>query len=237
MPMPNIVLAKNEPIVISLGGSLIVPDGGPDVHFLTAFREFVLDLNRNGHKVILTCGGGKTARHYITAASKVTSLEAEDLDWLGIHATRLNGHLLRTLFRSVAYPNVIKNPMRTPRKFSQKVLIAAGWKPGWSTDYVACRIAGLLGVKHVINASNIDCVFTADPRKDANAKPIKEMKWKEYRKMVGDKWDPGLSAPFDPIASKYCDRHGIEVAIVDGKNLKNLERVVEGSEFKGTLLS
>lgn len=235
--MPKIELAKNEPIVISLGGSLIVPDGGPDIHFLTAFRETVIDLTRQGHKVILICGGGKTARHYINAASKVTSLEPDDLDWLGIHATRLNGHLLRTIFRSIAYPSVIKNPMRTPRQFKQKVLIAAGWKPGWSTDYVACRIAGMLGIKHIINASNIDFVFTADPRKDATAKPIKEMHWKDYRKMVGDVWDPGLSAPFDPVAAKYCDKHKIEVAIVEGKNLQNLERIVEGKEFKGTLIT
>ncbi len=235
--MPKIHLVAKEPIVISLGGSLIVPSGGPDVHFLSAFREYVLRLIRDGHKVVVVCGGGKTARHYINAASEVTPIEPEDLDWLGIHATRLNGHLLRTLFRAVAHPNVIKNPMRTPRHWKEKVLIAAGWKPGWSTDYVACRIAGLLGVRHIINASNIEYVYTADPRKDENAKPLKELSWAEYRKMVGDTWDPGLSAPFDPVASRYCSRHDISVAIVDGKNLTNLEKVIDGEEFKGTLLS
>lgn len=235
--MPNISLNKNEPLVVSLGGSLIVPDGGPDIHFLKAFREYIKELARNGRKVIVVCGGGKTARHYINAASHVTELDPEDLDWLGIHATRLNGHLLRTIFRSIAHPNVIKNPMRTPKQWKEKVLIAAGWKPGWSTDYVACRIAGLLGITHIVNASNIEHVFTADPRKHSDARPIKEMSWKAYRKMVGDKWDPGLSAPFDPIASKYCEKHGIAVAIVDGKNLTNLEKLVDGKDFKGTLLS
>lgn len=235
--MPKLYLVKKEPIIISLGGSLIVPDGGPDIHFLKAFREYIKELTRQGRKIVIVCGGGKTARHYINAASQVTELDPEDLDWLGIHATRLNGHLLRTLFRSIAHPNVIKHPMRTPRHWREQVLIAAGWKPGWSTDYVACRIAGLLGVRSIINASNIESVFTADPRKDATAKPIKEISWKEYRKMVGDKWDPGLSAPFDPIASKYCDTHDIAVAIVDGKNLANLERLVDGEEFKGTLMA
>lgn len=236
--MPKMELNSEEPLVISLGGSLIVPAGGPDVHFLKAFREFVLELVSKGRKVVIVCGGGRTARHYINAASDVmTHIEPDDLDWLGIHATRLNGHLLRTLFRTVAHPNVIKNPMRTPRHWKERVLIAAGWKPGWSTDYVASRIAGLLNVKHIVNASNIDGVFTADPKKDADAKLLKEISWGQYRAMVGDTWDPGLSAPFDPVASKYCQRHGISVAIVDGKNLRNLERVVVGEEFKGSLLS
>lgn len=236
--MPKMQLHVHEPLVISLGGSLIVPAGGPDAHFLKAFREFVLELVRQGRKVIIVCGGGRTARHYISAASDVMEhVDPEDLDWLGIHATRLNGHLLRTLFRTVAHPHVIKNPMRTPRHWKEKVLIAAGWKPGWSTDYVASRIAGLLGVQHIVNASNIDGVFTADPKKDANAKMLKEIPWSQYRGMVGDTWDPGLSAPFDPVASKYCQRHDIAVAIVDGKDLRNLERVVVGEEFKGSLLS
>ncbi len=236
--MPKMHLNKEEPLVISLGGSLIVPAGGPDVHFLGAFREFVLDLVKDGRKVVIVCGGGRTARHYINAASDVMQhIDPEDLDWLGIHATRLNAHLLRTLFRSVAHPNVIKHPMRTPRHWREKVLVAAGWKPGWSTDYVASRIAGMLGVKHIVNASNIDGVFTADPKKVVDAKLLKEISWHDYRAMVGDTWDPGLSAPFDPVASKYCQRHGIAVAIVDGKNLRNLERVVVGEDFKGSLLS
>ncbi|MBI1908377.1 UMP kinase [Candidatus Uhrbacteria bacterium] len=235
--MPKLHLAKHEPIIFSLGGSLIAPAGGPDAYFLKAFHNFIVDLVRHGHKVVMICGGGRTSRNYIGAASEVAPIDPEDLDWLGIHATRLNGHLLRTIFRGIAHPQIIKNPMRTPTHWKEKVLVAAGWKPGWSTDYVASRIAGVLGIKHIVNASNIEYVFTADPKKDRNAKPVKEMTWHEYRTMVGDAWDPGLSAPFDPVASKYCQRHGIQVAIVDGRNIVNLEKVVEGKEFKGTLLS
>ncbi len=236
--MPHLKLAAKEPIVISLGGSLIVPDGGPDIKFLTAFRKYVLDLVKGGHKIVIVCGGGKTARHYINAASEVMdAIDPEDLDWLGIHATRLNAHLLRTLFRAVAHPNVIKHPMRTPRHWNEKVLVAAGWKPGWSTDYVACRIAGLMKVKHIINASNIEYVYTADPRTDKTATIVKEMTWHDYRHMVGNEWSPGLSAPFDPVASKYCSRHDIAVAIVDGRNLSNLAQVIDGADFRGTLLS
>ncbi|MFH1711708.1 MAG: UMP kinase, partial [Patescibacteria group bacterium] len=159
------------------------------------------------------------------------------LDWLGIHATRLNGHLVRTLFREIAYPVVLKNPMRVPLRWQGKILVAAGWKPGWSTDYVACRIAKRLGVDSIINASNIDYVYDRDPNKYKNAKKIEEMAWKDFRKIVGDDWDPGKSAPFDPVASKFCHKNKIKVAIVNGVDIKNVGNVLSGRLFQGTLLS
>ena len=212
-----------------------MPNGGPDAYFLKQLDSLVSGYAKKGRKVVIVVGGGKTARHYIDAARKVHKVTSEDLDWMGIHATRLNGHLLRTIFRKFAHPVVIKNPTRVPKKWDGKVLIAAGWKPGWSTDYVACRIAKQLGVDTVINASNIDYVYNADPNKDKKAKPMKEMRWVDYRKMVGSRWDPGLSLPFDPIASKFCHTHKIDVAVVGG-NMTNLKKLIEGKSFKGTML-
>lgn len=227
---------KSKPIVMSIGGSLVVPNGGPDATFLKKFDDLISREVKKGRKFVLVVGGGKTARHYIEAASKVHHVEPEDLDWLGIHATRLNGHLLRTIFRKFAHPVVISNPMRTPKKWQGKILVAAGWKPGWSTDYVAARIAKRLGAKTIVNASNIDHVYTGDPRTDESAKPIKEITWTDYRKMVGDKWDPGLSAPFDPIASKFCHRNKLSVVIVSG-DVENIGRVITERPYKGTDIS
>lgn len=235
--MPKMKLQKNKPIIISVGGSLIVPKSEPDVEFLKKLKRFVDTQVRNGRKILIVTGGGKTARHYIEAAKGVKkSIEAEDLDWLGIHATRMNGHLLRTLFRNIAHPVVIKDPTRLPKRWKGSVLIGAGWKPGWSTDYVACRMAKRLGVKNVINASDIDYVYTEDPRKNPKAKPIDELSWADYRKMVGDDWHPGKSAPFDPIASKLCQRHGMDVAILNGRDLTNMSKLIAEKGFKGTIL-
>lgn len=233
--MPSLKLQKSKPVIMSIGGSLIVPNGGPDSVFLNQFDQLISAEVKSGKKFAVVVGGGKTARHYIDAARKVHKVLPDDLDWLGIHATRLNGHLMRTIFRKFAHPVVVSNPTRTPKKWDGKILVAAGWKPGWSTDYVACRIAKRLGVKTVVNASNIDYVYSADPKKNRKAKPLEEIRWSEYRKMVGDRWDPGLSAPFDPIASKFCHRNKLEVAVVSG-DVKNLKKVISGEEFKGTLL-
>lgn len=222
-----------ETTVMSIGGSLLVPEGGPNQTFLKDLNEFVREHVARGRKFVLVVGGGRTARQYIDAAKSIHDVEAEDLDWLGIHATRLNGHLLRTVFRDIAHAVVVKNPLRTPKHQKELVVVAAGWKPGWSTDYVAARIAYRVGATHLINMSNIDQVYDADPRTNPAAKPQPEMTWKDYRAMVGNKWSPGLSAPFDPIASKFCHKHHVEVFVV-GTDFANVGRLIEGGSYVGT---
>jgi uridylate kinase len=234
MPIIKNIKAK-EPIIMSIGGSMIVPDGGPNVHFLTELDKFVRKMVKRGYKLVLVTGGGKTARHYIDAASKIHEITDEDLDWLGIHSTRLNAQLLRTFLRDIANPTVVKNPNNAPKKMTHAVQIAAGWKPGWSTDYVASRIAKRLGSSLVINMSNIDHVYDSDPRHNKNAKPFELISWKGYRAMVGDEWNPGLSAPFDPIASKFCHQNKIKVAIVSG-DLANTGQIIAGKRFEGTII-
>ena len=237
--MPKLTLDTNDPLILSVGGSLIVPDGGPDVEFLKQLRGLVLKSIGQGRKIVIVTGGGKTARHYIDAASAVQKMSDEDLDWMGIHATRLNGHLVRTILRDIAHPIVYKNPLAVPpvNEWKGNVLIGAGWRPGWSTDFVACRIAQLLDAKSVVNLSNIDFVYSDDPRINPDAKAHEEMRWRDYRKMVGDDWSPGLSAPFDPVAAKFCHKYGMSVAVVNGKKYDQVEKAILGENFIGTLLS
>ena len=93
------------------------------------------------------------------------------------------------------------------------------------------------GAKKVINLSNIDIVYTADPKTNPDAVKIEKTTWAEYRKIIPSEWTSGINAPFDPIASKHAEENGIEVAIMNGKNLKNLADYIEGREFIGTVIS
>ena len=88
----------------------------------------------------------------------------------------------------------------------------------------------------VVNLSNIDYVYDKDPRKFKTAKPIQEIDWPSFRELVGSTWDPGLHAPFDPVASRLAHHAGIPVVIVNGKHLDNIENVLDGKPFKGTLI-
>jgi uridylate kinase len=223
------------PIVLSLGGSLVAPPTGINTDFLTAFRHLILEELKVGKRFILIVGGGATARVYMHGAKEVAPLETEDMDWLGIHATRINAHLLRTIFREHAHPVVCKNPSRK-MNWSKSMLIAAGWKPGWSTDYIAVRLARLYGATEVVNLTNVERVYDKDPSKHLDAVPFDHIPWHEFRKIVGTKWSPGLNAPFDPVASTFAAKQKLKVIIAKGTDLMNLKKILDGKSFLGTTI-
>jgi len=169
-------------------------------------------------------------------------LTCDDKDWLGVHTTRLNAHLIKTIFREYAHPRINKNPrtkenLKKHFKKGESIMVAAGWRPGWSTDYVAAILAERLKAKTVINLSNIDYAYTSDPKKNKNAEKIIETGWPEFRKIVGNKWNPGLNAPFDPVASELAETLGLKVIITNGKDINNLNKILNNKKFKGTTIN
>lgn len=225
----------NETVIMSVGGSLIVPDQ-IDTTFLNTLKTLIEhQIAAYERRFIIIAGGGKTARRYQDAAAAVTELDPEDLDWMGIHATRLNGHLLRTIFRDIAHPVMITNPdevIDVPQ--STHLIIAAGYRPGASTDLRAVQIAAHCGAKKLMNLSNIDYVYTADPRKDENAEKIETITWPEFLKLIPTEWNPGLSAPFDPVAARQAQKLGLEVAIINGAKPEEIEHYLNDEPFVGT---
>ncbi len=226
-------------IIISVGGSLIVPQDGIGIDFLKQLNAFIREKLAEDptRQFFLVTGGGTTARHYIDAGQQVIEhqLSRDDLDWLGIHSSRLNAHLVRTIFRDIAHPYIVKN-FDIIRKAEESVVVAAGWKPGWSTDYCAVLIGEDYGVETVLNLSNISEVYDKDPNKFKDAKPYKKMDWDEFRKLVGDEWTPGMNTPFDPIAAKKAQEMGIKVVIMSGTDFDNLEKYFKGEDFVGTTI-
>jgi uridylate kinase len=226
---------RQETIVISVGGSLIVPDQ-IDTVFLKKLKSLIThEIATRGRHFIIIAGGGKTARRYQDAAAEVTELDPEDLDWMGIHATRLNGHLLRTVFREIAYPEMVTNPDDILNiSENESLIIAAGYRPGASTDLRAIQIAVHRKAQKVINLSNIDYVYTADPKKDFEAEKIESISWTEFQKLIPSEWDPGLSSPFDPVAAHEAKKDGLEVAIINGTKLGELQNYLDKKPFIGT---
>ena len=221
-----------DTLVISLGGSIIVP-GEIDKVFLKKLREIILRLEQTRFMII--CGGGKICRHYQDAAKEITDISKEDLDWIGISATRLNAELVRSIFGDEAHKKVIHDPDEEIGG-SKRVVIGAGFEPGSSTDLRAVQLAKRFGAVRVINMSNIDYVYSADPNKDPNAERLTEISWSDFRKLVGNEWDPGLNMPFDPIASREAEALGLEVIVI-GNDVANLEKLLRGEAFKGTTIS
>jgi uridylate kinase len=223
--------------VISLGGSIVAPDG-VDVHFLKDFvlliRSFLeADSNR---RFIFVVGGGGPARSWINAYREINAQSKdEEADWIGIMATRLNAQLVKAAMGELCTQEVVTNPCHVD-PLTGHVLVAAGWKPGFSTDYDAVLLAERFKADAVLNLSNIEKVYTADPKTDPNARPIDKISWAEFRKMTGDDWVPGKNVPFDPVASRHAEKIGLKVICASGKNLENLKKILNSEEFTGTTI-
>ncbi len=228
------VMSTVETIVMSVGGSLIVPDQ-IDTAFLTNLKNLITTETANGRRFIIIAGGGRTARRYQDAANDITTLTRDDLDWLGLHATRLNGHLLRTIFRDLAHPTIITNPdevLDVPAGVS--LIIAAGYRPGCSTDLRAVQIAERVKANKVINLSNTDYIYTDNPHTNPDATAITDMTWPELRATIPAEWDPGMSVPFDPVAAREAERLGLEIAQINGDKLEELQKYLNDEPFIGT---
>ncbi len=219
-----------ETIIISVGGSIIVPDE-IDFQYINKLKKFILSQK---YKFILVVGGGALARKYIDAADKLGSSLVEK-DKIGIKSTILNAQLVLTAFKEEAYKEVITDPTKKV-KTNKNVIIAAGWKPGCSTDYDAVMFAKTYDAKMVINLTNTHYVYSKDPRKYENAKMLKNITWDEMLKIVGTDWVPGSNAPFDPIASKAAKRLKLKVIIANGRKLNNIENLLNDKKFMGTII-
>lgn len=227
----------NETAVLDIGGSIVAPEV-PDTRFLRKFRSFLVGrLEENpSRRAIIVIGGGAAARTW-QAALRTLEPDAPDesLDMVGIMATRLNAELVRSVFGGLCPDPVVTDPT-ADFPFTGRILTAAGWKPGFSTDYDAVVLAERFSARRIIMLSNIPRIYSDDPSPNPEAEPLDRLTWKEYRKMIGTAWKPGANLPFDPAAAERAAESGLTVVAVAGKNLENLDALLAGRNFIGTVI-
>ncbi|MDR1948255.1 MAG: UMP kinase [Spirochaetaceae bacterium] len=225
--------------VISLGGSIVAPDG-VDEGFLKDFVGLIRELLEEDEKrrFILVTGGGGPARSWQQAYRHIVEaggVNNEQADWIGIMATRLNAQLVKAVMGDFCTQEVVTNPTQVGPLVG-RVLVASGWKPGFSSDYDAVLLAERFQADMVINLSNIEKVYTDDPRTNPGAQPIDSISWADFRALVGDEWVPGKNVPFDPVASRHAAKIGLRVICAAGRNLGNLKKLLRGEPFTGTTI-
>lgn len=229
-----------ETIIISLGGSLIVPEE-IDINFLKNFRDLILSHVAQGKRFVIDTGGGRICRKYQNAAKEIVDAAKEDLDWIGLTVNNVNAQLVRVIFGKDACKKVYYDVREEALKESildYPIVIGGALEPGHSSDFDAVLAAINVGAKKIINLSNTDYVYDSDPKINPDAKKIEQISWADYREIIPKEWThAGLNSPFDPIASKAAQEAGISVAIMNGKPIDNLANYLNGEKFLGTIIS
>ena len=215
-----------KPIIIALGGSIIAPklldDQSVNFIFLKKFKNLILREIKSGRSFIIVAGGGKVAKSYQKAIQEFKNIKQQDIDLIGIAGTKLNASFLEAIFRK-----------EIKRK---KVLIAAGTKPGWSTDYVSACLAQQYKAREIIIATNIDFVFDKDPRIFKDAKPVKKISFQDYQKIIPQKWTPGMNLPLDPVATRLAEKLKLKIKVLKAENLESFKNAIENKEFRGSVI-
>jgi uridylate kinase len=225
-------------VVLSIGGSSIIPDGKPDLAFLRAFSALI-KKSKNSFGIL--CGGGTVARLYANAARELGASEYE-ADSIAIRSTRQNAALLVAALKSAGidvHGRVIddfefaKEPARV-----NKVVVMGGTIPGITTDTDSVLLAEAVGAKRLVNVSNVDAIYDSDPRKNPNAKRYVKMGYEELIALAsqGDKRMAGTNFVFDLLACKLIARSKIETHFVSYKRMGDLEAAIEGKKHGGTVV-
>lgn len=226
---------SKKTIVISLGGSLIIPNE-INLKLLRKFKK-VIQNNSKKYKFVIVCGGGSTARKYINALreSKATYKEQS---MTGIMATRINAQFMSYFFDQdikIKTPLSIKE-IKTQLKKQEIVICGAlGYKPKQTTDATATEIASKLKAPFV-NITNVKGLYDKNPKKFKKAKFIPEISWKEFYKMANkSSFRPGQHFVLDQTSSKIIMKNKIPAYII-GTDMKELDKFLRNKKFKGTVI-
>lgn len=225
-----------ETIVIDFGGSILSPEPCRlNFRILKGFKK-ILTKNLKKYRFIVVVGGGKICRMYQNEARRGKITNKHSLDWIGVRSTQLNAELMRAYLGKIAF-NRVMHYEKQELDWKKGILVSGGWQPGGSTDYITASLAGMHGAKKIVVATNIDYIYDKDPNKHPDAKKQLKLTWKEFNKIIGTKWIPGMSTPLDPKASRICVKNKISVEFVNGAKISNLEKAIVGKPFRGSTIS
>jgi uridylate kinase len=222
-------------VVISLGGSLIIPNE-VDVPLLKEFKK-VLEKHKKNYKFVIVCGGGSVARKYINALRKIGRSNFLQSN-VGISVTRLNARFMTYFFGKDAnkgIPHDIKQVTNMSKKEDIVFCGALRYAPNQTSDSVAAKIANHLKAVF-INLTNVAGLYTKNPKEFKDAKFIPEISWHDFWKRANAiKYKPGQHFVLDQTAAEIIMKEKITTYIL-GNNLKHLDSLLSGKEFMGTVI-
>lgn len=222
-----------ETVVISIGGSVLIP-GEDDGPYISRLAATLLDLSGR-LKLYVVVGGGRHARYYINVGRDLGASE-EVLDELGILITRVNARLLVMALGnrcSREVPETVEGAVQLGN--GSELVVMGGTTPGHTTDAVSLELALAVGASRFVNASAVDGIYTADPRKDPLARRIESMSFEELDEITGGEYEgAGKNIVLDPVATRLIVDNRLPTYVVDGRDMEALRGAIMGADFHGT---
>ncbi len=239
--------------IVKVGGSILFSNGKYNHSVLDQFANLIAN---SSEKFIFVIGGGEFARFLQKTSSDFLANSFQDketislaADWLGIAGTKVNAEYVRSYFtdkfKNVVHPQILIDPAQKIAG-EARIFVAAGNKPGFSTDTVMMMFARTFKAHCVFKLSDFgmikdiaskDLVGKSDKEKELilkKAKPLPKLSWNKLQQIVGYDWTPGLKTPFDPVAVHI----GIslkKIVLYVGK-FEEFSKMLNKEEFMGTIV-
>jgi uridylate kinase len=227
--------------LLKLSGEALAGDRGVGLDYTVVERlaDELRTVHARGVQLGLVVGGGNIVRG--TTASK-EGLDRVSADYMGMLATVINALALQNVLErqgletrvmtairmeSVAEPYIRRRAIRHLEKGRVTIFAAGTGNPFFSTDTAAVLRALEIDAEVILKATNVDGIFTGDPKQDPDAKFIPEVTFQEA--IVNG------YAVMDANAFGLCKANGLPIVVFNIQQPGSLLRVLEG-ERVGTIV-
>jgi len=234
---------KYRRIVLKLSGEALQGKlgFGIDPHVLDLLGRQIKDLKDLGVQVTVVVGGGNIFRGLKTSSS--TGMERATADYMGMLATAINGLALQDALErlgvptrvqtaieisKVAEPYIRRRAIRHLEKGRVVIFVGGIGSPYFTTDTTAALRAMEIGAEIVLKATNVDGVYSADPRLDRKAKKFTRVSFTDVLKRH--------LAVMDATAVSLCRENNLPIIVFNLNQPGNIRRAVCG-ESVGTLVT
>ena len=227
--------------LLKISGEALAGDKGfgLDYHMVEAFAEEIKAVHALGVHLSLVVGGGNIIRG--TAASR-EGLDRVSADYMGMLGTVINALALQDVLEkigvdtrvmtairmeSVAEPYIRRRAVRHLEKGRLIIFAAGTGNPFFSTDTAGVLRALEIEAQVILKATNVDGVYTGDPRKDPSATFIPELTFQEA--IVKN------YAVMDANALGLCKANQLPIIVFNINQPGAITRVLQG-ERVGTIV-
>ncbi len=192
MPQPNPAL-RYKRVLLKISGEALMGDGqyGIDTTVCERIAQEVLDASAAGAEICLVIGGGNIFRGMQGAAK---GMERASADYMGMLATVMNALAMQNAIEglggqarvlsairmvTVGAPYIRRRAMRHMEKGRIVIFAAGTGNPFFTTDTGAALRAAEMGCDALLKGTQVDGVYTADPKKDKSATRYDKLSYHE----------------------------------------------------------